>query len=70
MAHYRDDPWGESRADIRSAQVSQILFNKEVKPQDRKKLTDFMPFYRKKATVDENVDTSLLQRFGMIKGKK
>ena len=58
------------RADIRTAQISQILFNQQVKKQDRKKLTDFLPFYRKKATVDENVDSKLLTAFGMIKGKK
>lgn len=70
MSYYREDPWGDHRADIRSAQVCQILWNSNCsKKENRKKITDFLPFYRKKATVDENVGDKLKDRFLSLMGK-
>ena len=70
LAYYKEDPWGDHRMDMGLGQIAQILFNQNVKQQDRKKLTDFMPFFRKKATVDENVDQKLKDRFSLLMGKK
>jgi len=68
---YRTDPWGDERADMRSAQISQILYNTNVKKEDRKKLTDFLPFYRKPAKPkDENVNQSIRNIFGKLANRK
>ena len=64
QAYYQDDPFGDHRADLRSAQITHMLhLVNSSKKSERKKLTDFLPFYRKKATVDEDVSTSILNRF-------
>ena len=69
MAYYRDDPWGDHRADIRAGQVAQILWNSNAKKS--KKLTDFLPFYRKPTPKeDPNIDTSILSAFSQLMGKK
>lgn len=66
LALYRAEPWGDLRADYRSAQIAQLLFNQNVKRDQRRQLSDFMPFFRKKATVDENVGDKLKDRFSKL----
>lgn len=72
VALYQLDPWGEHRADIRSAQIAQLLFNQNVKPDKRRKLTDFMPFWRKRVTVEDpdEVSSKLKDRFSLLADKK
>jgi hypothetical protein len=72
MAYYREDPWGDHRADIRSAQISQILWNANCSKKEKaKKLVDFLPFYRKKPKEDPDVGTSIKSAFSkLIMGKK
>jgi len=73
MSLYQADPWGEHRADIRSAQICQILYNSNVKKGKAKKLEDFLPFYRKKVKEDENIVQSVRNVFANVikhQGKK
>lgn len=68
LAYYRDvGPFGDHRADIRNAQVLQLLYNvhagKKAKP---KKLTDWLPFYRKRVQPDENITQNVRGLFGNI----
>lgn len=44
MAYYKEQPFGDYRADVRSAQITQILHNSNVKKKDMKKLDDFILF--------------------------
>lgn len=67
VAYYQDDPFGDHRGDIRSAQICQMLYAINAgKRSERKKLSDFLPFYRKKAKVDENITDSVRSVFGEI----
>ena len=72
MAFYREDPWGDHRADIRSAQIAQIVYNSNCgKKEKAKKLVDFLPFYKKPAApADPNIGQSVLSAFGKLMGKK
>ena len=72
MAYYRDDPWGDHRADIRSGQIAQILWNSNVSKKDKaRKLTDFLPFYRKPTPKeDPDIGTSVVSAFSKLMGKK
>lgn len=65
LAYFRDQPWGDSRADVRSAQIAQILWNKEVKKEHRRKITDFMPFFRRSKTTEpeEGLEDNIKQQF-------
>ena len=66
MAYHREQPIGPTRNDAALAQVSQLLFNTQVKKQDRKPLTDFMLFYRKPSKVQENVTDNVRSFFGKL----
>lgn len=71
MAFYRDDPFGDHRADIRSAQIVKMLWDVHSSKRDTKrKLTDFLPFYKKRGKVDEDVSDKLKERFSMLMGDK
>ena len=71
IALYRNEPWGDERRDMGDAQIAQILYNSQVKKEDRKKLTDFLPFYRKPAKPkDENVNQSIRNIFGKLANRK
>lgn len=67
VAYYRTNPFGDERADMRSAQISQLLFNTNAKKQDRKKLTDFMPFHRKQIKEQPDVSNNIRQFFSKFK---
>jgi len=66
MALYQFEPWGDHRADIRSGQIAQILYNSNVKKGRSKTLTDFLPFYRKKVKEDENIVQSVRNVFANV----
>jgi len=71
MAYYRIDPWGDHRADIRSAQIVKMLYdvNRGKKGKERK-LTDFLMFWKKPTKVDPNVATSIRDHFGKLVSKE
>ena len=67
VARYRDNPFGDHRADVRNAQVLQMLYSVNAgKKSERKKLSDFMPFFRKRVKPDEQVTDSVRSVFGNI----
>ena len=52
---YREDPFGDDRADIRSAQVSAILANANRDPKKRDKpfeVIDFMPYAKRRQEAE------------------
>ena len=70
MGYFKEDPFGDHRADVRNAQLLQLLYNINAgKKASKKTLTDWMPFYRKKVTVDEDISTSIRNRFATLIGK-
>ena len=70
MAYFREEPFGDHRSDIMLAQIAQILWNANTSKRDSaKKLTDFLPFYKKRATVDDDVSDKIKERFSMLTGK-
>ena len=72
MAYYRDDPWGDHRADIRSAQITKMLYDvNRGKDSKERKLTDFLMFWKiPPAPEDPNVTQSVRSVFGKLMGKK
>jgi hypothetical protein len=71
MAYYRDDPWGDHRADIRSAQIAQLLYNVNAPKGKARKITDFLLFWKKQpAPEDPNISQSVRSTFAKILGKK
>lgn len=69
MALFAEDPWGEERADLRTARIAEILFNTNAKKGQQKKLTDFMPFYREKKKAQEDVTGTVRSWFNKVKDK-
>ena len=72
LAFYRVQPWGDQRADLRSAQIVKMLYdvNRGKNSKDRK-LTDFLMFWKKPAApADPNIGQSVLAAFGKLMGKK
>jgi hypothetical protein len=73
-AYFRDDPFGDYRADIRNAQLLQLQYNIHAgKKASKKTLTDWMPFFRRRIKEDENVTDKVRTLFGEIvkhQGKK
>lgn len=64
IALYRQDPWGEQRADMRAALIAQMQHNTHAKKP--RKLDDFMLF---KSTPDKSVDNSVRTFFSKFIGK-
>jgi hypothetical protein len=55
IAYSKSQPFGDDRADLRSAQIAQILWNVNVsKKGSARKITDFLPFHRKPKDPDIN----------------
>ena len=67
IAYHQADPWGDDRADLRSAQISQLIHNSNVKKENVKPVTDFMPYYRKPVKKDTNIDQSIRDVFAQLK---
>ena len=67
---YEISPFGDYRADVRSAQIAQLIYSANAPKQSRKKtLTDFMPFFRKRVTVDPDVNSNVRAFFGNLVDK-
>jgi len=67
VAYFKDDPFGDHRADIRNAQLLQLLYNIHAgKKASKKKLTDWLPVYRKPVKEDPDVAEKLRERFTEI----
>ena len=45
-------------------------FNQQVKKEHRRKLTDFLPFYKKPRKKDPDVAQKLRERFSMLAARK
>jgi len=43
IARYSRDPFGDERADLRSAQIAKILWDSNVKKEHQRPVSDFMP---------------------------
>lgn len=66
-------PIGDDRADLRSAQVCQLLYDIHAgKKSQRKKITDWLMFYRKRVKEDPDISTKIKDRFSQLidQGKK
>ena len=70
IALYNMDPWGDERADLRSAQISHILWNTNVKKENARKITEFLPFHRKPIKQDPDVDKSIRNVFQKLISRK
>jgi hypothetical protein len=57
IAYYRAAPFGDDRADLRSAQIAQILWNSNAKKGDAREITDFLPFHKKTARKGDSNKT-------------
>jgi len=67
LARFKDNPWGDHRADIRNAQVLQLLYNVHAsKKAPKKQLSDWLPFHRKRIKEDPDVSTKVRDLFGNI----
>jgi Protein of unknown function (DUF4035) len=56
QVHYREDPFGEDRGDVRSAQVAAILANSNRDPKKRDKpfeVIDFMPYAKRRQDAEQ-----------------
>ena len=70
IALYRTESFAPERVDVGLAQIAQILYNTNVKKENAKKITDFLPFYRKKPTKDPDINTSVRNLFGKFTNRK
>jgi len=73
-AYYRIDPWGEERADIRSAIIAYTFALAHSKRGRKPKLVDFMPNYervenRRSGMPDKQFAANLLKIFKHYGGK-
>jgi len=67
MARYQDQPFGDHRADLRSAQLLKMTYDINAgKKAPKKTITDFLPFFRKRVKADENVTQNVRSLFGQI----
>jgi len=69
IAYYREQPFGDQRADTRNALIAQLLYNTNVKKGKTKKLQDFMlyqPETVKPVRYSENIDDEILGVFGRL----
>ena len=67
IAYAQDEPFAATRIDAHLAQIAQLLFNTQVKKQDRRSLTDFMLFYRKPVKAQDDVDGGVRSFFSSFK---
>lgn len=72
MAYYREDPWGDHRADIRSAQIVKKLHDiNRGKGSSERKLTDFLLFWKKPpAPEDPDISKTVRSTFAKLMSKK
>lgn len=56
QVHYREDPFGEDRADLRQAQVAAILANSNRDPKKQDKpfgVIEFMPYAKRRQEAEK-----------------
>ena len=70
MAFYRAKPFPPERVDVGLAQIAQILWNSNAKKENTRKLTDFLPWYRKPVKKDPNIGLSVRSMFGKFVKRK
>lgn len=70
LAYYKRNPFSEDRADLRSAQIATILYNTNAPKNKAKKITDFMPYHRKKIKSDPKIGDSLKNAFSKLVKRK
>jgi len=67
ISYNQMNPIGDYRADVRNAQLLNLLYSINAGKQAPKKtLTDWMPFFRKRVKPDENITTNVRSLFGNI----
>ena len=57
IALYKQEPWGDQRADVRAAQIAQILYNTNAPRGKARKLNDFMLFSKKEEQKGDSAAT-------------
>ena len=70
IALYRAKPFASERADVGLAQIAQILWNTNAKKENTRKLTDFLPWYRKAVKKDPLVNQTVRSMFGKLTKRK
>ena len=70
IAFYRAQPFAPERVDIGLAQIAQILWNTNVKKENVRKMTDFLPWHRKPVKVDPDINTTVRSMFGKLVNRK
>lgn len=63
IAFYQMSPFGDYRADVRSAQVAQILYNSNVKKDKARKLQDFILFQPKESKPKKDAAKTIRSNF-------
>lgn len=64
LAFYSLDPWGENRADFRIAMLTSFVHNYAgVNPKTKPR--DFMPYLEKEEPTPEELQTRLMEKFGL-----
>ena len=70
IAFYRAKPFASERVDVGLAQIAQLLWNTNAKKENTRKLTDFLPWYRKPVKKDPNVNQTVRSMFGKLTKRK
>jgi len=53
-AYFKDDPWGDHRADIRNGQLMELIYKLALgKKAKKRQFTEWLPFYRKRIKEDD-----------------
>ena len=70
IAHYRASPFGDDRADLRSAQITKMIYDVNVgKKGSARKITDFLPFHRK-PKQDPDINQTVRSAFANLIKRK
>jgi len=71
LAKCAETPLPTQRLEMHLAQIALLIHDVNVtKAQDRGKLTDFLLFFKKRQTPQENVDQEILNVFSKLKKDK
>ena len=66
-AHCAEKPLPTQQIIMHLAQIAQYIQNVNAKKEDRGVLTDFMLFFKKRQTPQDNVDQEILNVFSKLK---
>ena len=71
IARCKEKPFTDARIELALAQVAQLIHNSNVtKKQHTKSLLDFLPFYKKPAEDQGDVEQDIRSVFGILKKDK